>query len=150
MSNFDWFIWIRHKHNMPQVVCKMWNVKCENARHVQNGKGLLNTGICISWPPVLCLAPGPGLGPLPPRPPVLAPNLYLPAVTPNLCLPVLPPNLYLPTLAPNFYLPALAPNFYLPALVIPEPGLAYTNLVPLICIYWLWPTIFINALWICI
>ena len=40
-------------------------MKCENARHVQNGKGLLNTGVCISWPPVLCLAPGPGLAPPP-------------------------------------------------------------------------------------
>ena len=43
-------------------------MKCENARHVQNGKGLLNTGVCISWPPVLCLAPGPGLAPPPPGP----------------------------------------------------------------------------------
>ena len=43
-------------------------MKCENGRHVQNGKGLLNTGVCISWPPVLCLAPSPGLAPNPPVP----------------------------------------------------------------------------------
>ena len=54
------------------------------------------------------------------------------------------------TLAPNLCLPALAPNFYLPALVSLKPGLADTNLVPPICIYWPWPTIFITVLWICI
>ena len=43
-------------------------MKCENARHVQNGKGLLNTGVCISWPPVLCLGPSSGLAPNPPVP----------------------------------------------------------------------------------
>ena len=64
--------------------------------------------------------------------------------------PALTPNLYLTALAPNLYLPALAPNFYLPALVSPKPGLADTNLVPRICIYWPWPTIFITMLWICI
>ena len=68
--------------------------------------------------------------------PALAPNLCLPALVPNLCLPALVPNLYLPALAPNLYLAALAPNFYLPPLVSPEPGLAYTNLVPPMCIYW--------------
>ena len=82
--------------------------------------------------------------------PALAPILCLPALAPNLCLTVLAPNLYLPTLPPNLYLPALSPNFYLPALVSPELGLAYTNLVPPICIYWPWPTIFITVLWICI
>ena len=92
------------------------------------------TGICISRPP------GPLLS-LRPRPPALAPNL---------CLQALVPNLYLTTLAPNLYLPALAPNFYLPALVSPKPGLADTNLVPSICIYWPWPTIFNIVLWICI
>ena len=76
-----------------------------------------------------------------PQPSALADNLYLPTLAPNLCLPVL---------APNLYLTALTPNFYLPALVSPEPGLAYTNLVPPICIYWPWPTIFITVLWICI
>ena len=55
-------------------------------------------------------------------------------------------NLNLPALAPNLYLPALTPNFYLPALVIPESGLAYTNLVPPICIYWPRATIFITVL----
>ena len=39
--------------------------------------------------------------------------------------------------APNLYLPAVAPNFCLPALAP-------------ICIYWPWPTIFINVLRICI
>ena len=101
-------------------------------------------------------APGRLLGP---RPPALAPNLYFPALALNLCLPALvpnlyltalAPNLYLTTLAPNLYLPALAPNFYLPTLVSPKPGLADTNLVPPICIYWPWPTIFITVLWICI
>ena len=43
-------------------------------------------------------------------------------------------NLYLPALTPNLYLQALASNFYLPVLVSPDPGLAYINLVPLICI----------------
>ena len=67
-----------------------------------------------------------------PQPPALADNLYLPALAPNLCL------------------PALTPNFYLPALVSPEPGLAYTNLIPSICIYWPSPTVFITVLWFCI
>ena len=52
-------------------------------------------GICISRPPALCLAHGPG------------PQFYLPALAPNLCLPAPAPNLCLPALAPNFYLPAL-------------------------------------------
>ena len=113
-------------------------------------------GICFSRPLALYLAPGPGphlyLPALAPNLclPALAPNLYLPALAPNLCLPALAPNLYLPALAPNLCLPALAPNFYLPALVSPKPGLADTNLVPPICIYWPWPTIFITVLWICI
>ena len=78
------------------------------------------------------------------------PSAWPPALAPNLCLPALAPNLYLMTLTPNLYLQALAPNFYLPALVSPEHGLAYTNLVPPICIYWPWPTIFITVLWFCI
>ena len=86
-------------------------------------------GICISRPPALCLAPGPGPAP------GLAHNLYLLALAPNLYLPALAPNLYLPALAPNLHLTALTPNSYLPALVSPEPELAYTNLVPPICIY---------------
>ena len=52
-----------------------------------------------------------------------------------MCLPALAPNMYLTALAPNLYLPTLAPNLYLPALVSPEAGLAYTNIVPPICIY---------------
>ena len=106
--------------------------------------------ICIFRTPTLCLILGPGPWP---RHPALAPNLYLPVLAPKLCLPALAPNLYLLTLAPNLYLTALAPNlylptpasnlyltalapnFYLPALVSPEPGLAYTNPVPPICIY---------------
>ena len=106
-------------------------------------------GIWISRPTALCLAPGLGPGPqfvfTGPGPQFvftgLAPNLYLPGLT---------PNLYLSALAPNFYLPTLALNFYLPALVSPEHGLAYTNLVPPICIYWPWPTNFITVLWFCI
>ena len=106
-------------------------------------------GICISRPPALCLAPGPD-----PAPGLahnlyllaLAPNLCLPALAPNLCLLVLAPNLYLPALAPNLHLTALTPNSYLPALVSPEPELTYTNLVPPICIYGPWPTIFITVL----
>ena len=102
-------------------------------------------GIWISRPTALCLAPGLGPGPqfvfTGPGPQFvftgLAPNLYLPGLT---------PNLYLSALAPNFYLPTLALNFYLPALVSPEHGLAYTDLVPLICIYWPWPTNFITVL----
>ena len=73
--------------------------------------------------------------------PALAPNFYLLALAPNLCL---------PALAPNLCLPALAPNFYLPALVSSKPGLADTNLVLPISIYWPWPTIFITVLRICI
>ena len=76
-----------------------------------------------------------------PQPSALADNLYLPTLAPNLCLPVL---------APNLYLTALTPNFYLPALVSPEPGLAYTNLIPSICIYWPSPRVFITVLWFCI
>ena len=103
--------------------------KCDQIiRHVKN-QIITHQGICISQPPVLCLVPRPG------------PNLYLTALA---------PNLYLPTLAPNLYLPTLAPNFYLRALVNPEPGLAYTNLISQICIYWPCPTIFITMLWICI
>ena len=129
--------------------------------YMPKGQGFkyeLKTGICISPPTALCLVPGPGPGPQL-RPPALAHNLYLPSLAPNLCLPALAPNLcllalapnlYLPALAPNLYLMALTPNFYLPALVSPEPGLAYTNLVPPICIYWPWPTIFITVLWFCI
>ena len=56
----------------------------------------LFSGLCISRPPALVLAPGPW-----PQLPVLAPYLYLPALAPNLYLPVLAPNLYLPTLAPK-------------------------------------------------
>ena len=85
-------------------------------------------------------------------PPILGPfpsNFYLPSLVPNLYLPALALNLYLPALAPNLYLSALAPNFYLPVLAYPEPGFAYTNLVPPICIYWAWPTICITVLWIC-
>ena len=78
------------------------------------------------------------------------PFAWPPALAPNLCLPALTPNLYLTALAPKLHLPALAPNFYLPALVSPKPGLADTNLVPWICIYLPWPTIFITVLWICI
>ena len=82
-------------------------------------------------------------------------NLYLPVLAPTFCLPALAPYLYLsalalylylPTPASNLYLPALAPTFYLPALVSPKPGLAYTNIVALICIYWPWLTIFITVL----
>ena len=104
--------------------------------------------VCISQPPALCLALGPG--PLPrswPSPPVLASqfefpspvlNLCLPALAPNLYLPALASNLYLPVLAPNLYLPVLAPNLYLPILAynfIVSPGseFAYINLVPSIC-----------------
>ena len=104
--------------------------------------------VCISQPPALCLALGPG--PLPrswPSPPVLVSqfefpspvlNLCLPALAPNLYLPALASNLYLPVLAPNLYLPVLAPNLYLPILAynfIVSPGseFAYINLVPSIC-----------------
>ena len=32
------------------MICKMWNVKCENARHVQNCKRLLNiSNLDIIW-----------------------------------------------------------------------------------------------------
>ena len=102
------------------------------------------------------LAPSPLLGPQP-QPAALVPNLYLPAQAPNLSLPAMAPNLYLTALASNLYLPNLAPNLYLaalapnfPALLSPKPGLADTNLVLPICIYWPWPTIFITVLWICI
>ena len=53
----------------------------------------------------------------------------------------LPQNLYLPALTPNFYLPVLAYIF----IISPEPELAYTDLVPPICIYWLWPTVCITG-----
>ena len=65
-------------------------------------------GLCISWPPAL------------------APNFYLPALA---------PNLYLLALAFNLYLPALVPDLY-SGFITPEPELAYTDLVPPICIYW--------------
>ena len=97
--------------------------------------------------PALCLAPGPGpqfvfTG--------LGPQFVSTGPAPNFYLPALAPNLYLPVLVPNLYLPTLARNFYLPTLVSPEPGPAYTNLVPPICIYWPWPTIFITVQWFCI
>ena len=109
--------------------CSCFNIRFINISAIRNS--LNKWGICISrprpfaWPTALALAP----------------SLYLPALAPKLCLPALAPNLYLPVLAPNLCLPALAPNFYLPALVSPKPGLADTNLVPPICIYWPWPTI---------
>ena len=105
--------------------CSCFNIRFINISAIRNS--LNKWGICISrprpfaWPTALALAP----------------SLYLPALAPNLCLPVL---------APNLCLPALVPNFYLPSLVSPKPGLAYTNLVPPICIYWPWPTIFITVL----
>ena len=90
---------------------------------------LYNLGVCISQPPALCLAPGPG-----PRPQFVftSPDsqFVLSALAPNLYLTVLAPNLYLPTLAPNLYLPALALNFYTPALVSPRPGLHVPTLTP--------------------
>ena len=61
------------------------------------------------------------------------PSVWPPTLGPfpsNFYLLALVPNLYLPALAPNLYLPALAPNICLPVLAYPEPGLAYTNLVP--------------------
>ena len=126
-------------------------------------------GICISQPPVLCLTLGTG----PQFVAVLAvlhlcllryfpctnlvdraDNYYTSLVftgpDPQFVFNGPGRQLYLPTLAPNLYLPTLAPNFYLRALVNPEPGLAYTNLIPQICIYWPCPTIFITMLWICI
>ena len=48
--------------------------------------------------------------------------------------------------SPQFVFTGPGPNFYLPALVSSKPGLADTNLVPPICIYWPWPTIFITVL----
>ena len=90
--------------------------KCDQIIRHVKNQIITHQGICISQPPVLCLVPGPG------------------------------PNLYLTALAPNLYLPTLAPNLYLPALVSPKPGLAYTNLVPPICIYCPWPTSFITVL----
>ena len=56
-----------------------------------------NQGLCISWPPALCLAlvPGPGSWP---QSPTLTNNLYLPTVAPNLSLWSWPPNLYFPAL----------------------------------------------------
>ena len=29
-------------NKMPELICKMWNVKCENAQHVQNFKRFVN------------------------------------------------------------------------------------------------------------
>ena len=76
----------------------------------------LSKGICISWPPALCLSLGSDLNSQPGSP-ALAPNLYLPALAPDLYLRALAPNLCLPVLAPNLYLTALDPNLCLPALV---------------------------------
>ena len=61
---------------------------------------MFKTGICISRPPGLALAP----------------DLYLPALAPNLCLLALVPSLYLTPLASNLCLPALAQNLCLAAL----------------------------------
>ena len=77
-------------------------------------------GLCIYRPPALASAP--------------SPNLYLPALGPSLYLTALAPNLYLQALAPNLCLQVLASNFYLPVLVSPDPGLAYINFVPPICL----------------
>ena len=105
-------------------------------KEIMNDNIYFFKGICISRPPALCLAPGPSP----------CPQFVFTDVAPNLYLTALAPNSYLTTLAPNLYLPALAPNFYLPALVSPKPGLAGTNHVPPICIYWPWSTIFITVL----
>ena len=52
----------------------------------------LTSAICIFHSPALSLAPCTGPGPRP-RPPALAPNLYLLALAHNLYLPSLAPNL---------------------------------------------------------
>ena len=83
--------------------------------------------ISISRPPTLCLAPSTGPGPQ--------------FVFTSACL-----QFVLLALSSNLYLLTLAPNLYLPALVSQEPGFAYTNIAPRICIYWPWPTIFITVL----
>ena len=84
-------------------------------QRIHEMKIVLQKGICISRPPALCLAPGPG-------PQFvftsLGPQLYLPGLATNLYLPALAPNLYLPALAPNLYLPALTPNLCLPQICI--------------------------------
>ena len=56
------------------------------------------------------------------------------------------PQFVLTGRGPKFVFTGLSPKFFLTAPVSPKPGLADTNLVPPICIYWPWPTIFITVL----
>ena len=100
----------------------------------------MQLGLCISRPPVLCLAPDPGSGS----------QFVFTGPGPQFAFTSPGPQFVFNGPAPNLYLPALAPNFYLPVLVSLEPGLGYTNLVPPICVYWAWPTICITVLWICV
>ena len=79
-------------------------------------------GICISGPPALCFAHSTGLG----------------------------PQFVFNVPVPQFVFTDSSPKFVFTGPSQSGAGLAYTNIAPLICIYWPWPTIFITVLWICI
>ena len=106
-------------------------------------------GICISRPPALCLAPAPGPGH---QFLFTGPGLQFvfTGPGPQFVFTGPGPKFVFTGPGPQFVFTGPGPNFYLPALFSSKPGLADTNLVPPICIYWPWPTIFITVLWICI
>ena len=83
-------------------------------------------------------------------PPALAPQFVSTGPGPQFVFTGPGPKFVFTGPGPQFVFTGPGPNFYLPALFSSKPGLADTNLVPPICIYWPWPTIFITVLWICI
>ena len=88
-------------------------------------------GICISGPPALCFAHSTGLGPQ--------------FVFTSAC-----PQFVFNVPVPQFVFTDSSPKFVFTGPSQSGAGLAYTNIAPLICIYWPWRTIFITVLWICI
>ena len=109
---------------------------------------LYNLGICISQPPALCLALGPGHAP---QFVFTGPDsqFVFTGPGPQFVFNGLGPQFVFTDPGPKFVFTGPGPNFYTPVLVSSGPGLAFTNLDPPICIYWPWPTIFITLLWIC-
>ena len=102
--------------------------------------------ICISHPEVLCLSPGSGLDPRSQTPALAckveftSPGLQFAFNRPG-------PQFLFTCSYSKFVFISPSTKCLLPTLASPEPGLSYTNLVTLICIYWPWPTICITVFW---
>ena len=93
--------------------------------YILNPIQYINKGICFSRP-----------SPLPPALTLAQIFIYQPRPWPPISGYRPWPLLCLSALTPNLYSRPWSPNFCLPALVSPEPGFAYTKIVPPICIYW--------------